>query len=243
MHNHFAGFTDGVGELTLLSLLFFFVVYVLPAIIGLLIIGVGVTNYRLRRKTQSSKLPYFALLCVVLGVPLVIYWPAQYVKNKAQLQSSNREIAETVDFQVYEPSYIPQGKQLSYRALGDPKKSGNNFLLSKYGGGSLSIYQFNVEHTAEVFGSNSTECGPYDPEFGYVLRTCELFGTTQSGIDVYYNAFPPRENLLSSGDNTFAILDGTGVTLATGSLTREEVLKIYDSLKPVDAKKIRYKNN
>lgn len=213
---------------------------IVPVIASVFFVAIGLLFYK-RYKKQTTKKSYItiSILCFVGALLIIGIMPARYLLSKINYQNESRIAAKSLDFEVFEPEYMPE--KLRYRVIDDPKKLNNNFILSDYG--RIQIYEFNTSRTAQVFNKEQTECGPYDPEFGYVLTSCKLLSTTSSGLDIYYNEFPPRKDPLSSRDEAYVRIGDTGITISGDFSDWEEIIEILDSLKSVDATELQYPSN
>lgn len=220
----------------------------LPVIIAVLatlffvILGLAINK---KHKKKSKRISYLSVACFALATISLGFLPAKYLLSKADYQSDTRKDAHLLNFTVYETTKVPN--KLTARYISDPKGLGNSFIRSYYEG--IRIDQFNLSRTAEIFHIagqswdnplDRNKCGPTDPEFGYMLKTCKLLTQTRSGIEIYYNEFPPREDPLPATDFVFANINNTGITVSGSFSSWEEVVRIYDSLKSVDPTKIDY---
>lgn len=208
-------------------------------IVAVLTVGFIVAGLYFRRR--QGKAPgvrgytYLASLCFAAAAVSLGFFPVKYALDAVRYQNDSRQAATSLDFDVYEPSRMPH--KLTARIIDDPQSNGNVFMVSHYG--DIQIQEFDLARTARVFGAGQSECGPYDPDFGYVLKPCALLGRTGSGTAVYYQTYPPRSKPLGT-DTAFAVLGGTGITVSGSFSNWKEVLDIYGSLKRVDPAKLQY---
>lgn len=226
---------DGFNCLPLL------VLWLLPIIItivgAILFMWLGVIfGQRYKANPSVRRYQYMMLTCFILAAAVLSITPARFFINKIKYQNASRHKASSLGFTFYEPASI--SSRLTSRIVEDPKNNGNSFIVSQYE--NVSVQEFNVAKTAQAFNVSQSKCGPYDPDFGYVLRSCKLLGTASNGVNVYYNAYPPRSKPMSSSDFAFATLSGTGVTVKGNFSSWQDVLDIYGSLKQVDPSTLHY---
>ena len=210
--------------------------FIISVVVSVLLLAIGLTLRRKRERTTMSA--YLAIACFILAGVSLAFVPTKYALSKVSYQNESRKESSLLDFTGYEPAYMPN--KLTSRIIEDPKDKGSYFMVSDYEG--ITIKEFNLSGIRQAYGVQlkQNECGPYDPEFGYVIRNCSLLGKTRSGVSVYYDSYPPRKTPLSSMDYAFATAGNTGITVEGAFSSWQEIIKIYGSLKPVNPADLQY---
>jgi hypothetical protein len=236
-------FCGGLGPI-------FFLYFYGPFIISGIFILLALSSFLKTRDQRSLK---FAGMCLLIAI--VIWGGRSYLiyRNEHRYDSRSKATAKAIDFQVYDPAYLPHGSKARLISIGAPPTP-NLTLMTRQGTPDIEqatgypyvtldyikiiLYQFNQVKISQF---NGRDCGPDFPEGadlalyfrGDYIKDCKYVTTTPNGFKVF-----SQETVMK---RYYATKDDTKISIES-YLSQNEVLKVIENLKPVRATALKFVN-
>jgi hypothetical protein len=229
---------------------FIFLYFYGPFLISGIFLLLALNSYLKRKNRRSINFAgfYFLIAIIILGGRSYLIH-----RNEHRYDSRSKATAKAIDFQVYNPAYLPPGSKARLISIGAPPTP-NLTLINRQGTPDIEqatgypyatldyikiiLYQFNQ---TKINQFNGGDCGPNFPEGadlalyfrGDYIKDCKYVTTTPNGFKVF-----SQETVMK---RYYATKDDTKVSIES-YLSQDEVLKVIENLKPVKATSLKFVN-
>lgn len=191
------------------------------AILGSILLLCSCIFFVFRKNKKRFKA--IGLISLVSGTVLILLNIYYIYKLEHHFTAEEKQIAKTLDFSLYMPTYTPSQYYVSHISLGNPKDKKNPYLTIDYNVG-LGMHEYNLKKTKAESNPN---CGPLNPELRGGID-CAQYAILQNGQKLYADTVA-----------VYITLGNTRISLDK-NLGKTNILKIINSLKQTPADKMDF---